>query len=165
MGDSRRFHVFGALIARNLDPAMRIADVAAGKGYLRANLHERGFRHVESWDRRPREAKQRSGYRYAWFDFRTAPHEYDAVVAMHPDEGTDHAILYAGIRRVPAIICPCCARGSAVSYWGARGDYAEWMKHLVALAQTHQLDVTHTALPMTGRNEVLILRPRKGSRC
>lgn len=163
MGDGRRFHLFGALIARNLDARMRIADVAAGKGYLRANLHERGFHDVTSWDRRPRQAKDRSGYRYGWFDFRTAP-DYDAVVAMHPDEGTDHTILYAGARRVPAIICPCCAKGSAVPYWGARNGHAAWMRHLTELAQAQYMDVTHTALPMTGRNEVLILRPRKDRR-
>lgn len=159
MGDSRRFELFGALCGRNLHPQMRIADVAAGKGYLQANLHERGFVHVESWDRRPRMAKGRRTYRYGYFNYRTAP-KYDAVVALHPDEGTDHAILYAGIQRVPAIICPCCATPSAVAYWGARGGYVEWMRHLIRLAESCALHVTHTELRMTGRNQVLILRPR-----
>lgn len=159
MGDSRRFDLFGALIARNLDPQMRIVDVAAGKGYLQANLHERGFRDVESWDKRRRMAKGRRMYRYGYFDHRTAP-DYDGIVAMHPDEATDQAVLYAGERRVPAIICPCCAKPSAVAYWG-RNTYGGWMEHLVTLAQRHRLDVTHTALAMSGRNQVLILRPIK----
>ena len=39
MGDSRRFHLFGALVSSRLEPSMHIADIAAGKGYLRANLY------------------------------------------------------------------------------------------------------------------------------
>ena len=159
MGDSRRFDLFGALIARNLHREMHIADIAAGKGFLRANLYERGFRSITSWDKRPKQAKNRSGYRYGYFDYRTAP-DYDAVVAMHPDGGTDQAIFYAGQRRVPAIICPCCAIGSATVYWGPRGQYQAWIAHLLKLAEKLSLEVTHTALPMTGRNEVLILRPQ-----
>lgn len=159
MGDSRRFDLFGALIARNLDPAMHVADVAAGKGYLQASLRERGFRNVESWDRRRRMAKARPMYRYGYFDHRSAP-DYDAVVAMHPDEATDHAILYAGDRRVPAIICPCCAKPSAAAYWGAN-CFRAWMDHLVALARREQLHVTLAELRMVGRNQVLILRPMK----
>jgi hypothetical protein len=160
MGDSRRFDLFGAVVARNLDRAMSIADIAGGKGLLRANLYERGFRNVTSWDKRRRYAKGRLGYRFEYFDHRTAP-TYDAVVAMHPDGGTDEAIVYAGERRVPAIVCPCCAIPSAATYWGARGSYSQWMTHLVRLAERVGLEVTRTALPMTGRNQVLILRPRR----
>jgi hypothetical protein len=160
MGDRRRFDVFGALVARNLSPYMRIADIASGKGYLRSNLYERGFTNITCWDKRRGNAKGRKGFRYAYFDHRTAP-DYDAVIAMHPDGGTDEAIVYAGERRVTAIVCPCCVVPSAAVFWGNRGSYEDWMKHLVCLATRHRLVVTETALPMTGRNRVLILRPEK----
>lgn len=158
MGDRRRFDLFGALCARNLSPDMRIADVAAGKGLLRANLYQRGFRNVTCWDKRKRNARPRSGYRYGYFDFKSAP-DYDAVIAMHPDDGTDHAIMYGIKRRVPVIVCPCCVRPSAATYWGAHGCYEDWMTHLVKLAERGRMDVIETALEMTGRSRVLILRP------
>lgn len=159
MGDSRRFDLFGALCARNLNPSMRIADVAAGKGLLRANLYQRGFKNVVSWDKRKRMARPRSGYRYGYFDYRSAP-DYDAVVAMHPDEGTDHAIMYGVERRVPVIVCPCCVKPSANVYWGTH-TYQDWIHHLRLLAEHGRMEVTETALPMNGRSNVLILRPRK----
>jgi len=158
MGDSRRFDLFGALVAGNLEPGMHIADIAAGKGYLRANLYQRGFHNVTSWDKRRGCARGRPGYRYGYFDHRSAP-SYDAVVAMHPDGGTDEAIVYAGERRVPAIVCPCCVVPSAATYWGSHGSYEEWMRHLSALALKLRLSVTDVNLPMVGRNRVLILRP------
>jgi hypothetical protein len=141
---------------------MRVVDVAAGKGYLQGALRQRGFRDVESWDKRPRLAKVRANMkgRYGYFNSQTAP-AYDAVVAMHPDEATDHAIVYAGTHRVPAIICPCCVKPSAVPYSGRchSDSYGDWMRHLVKLASKYRLSVTHAALRMTGRNQVLIFRP------
>ena len=158
MGDPRRFELFGDLCAQILRPEMQIADVAGGKGRLRGSLYLRGFRNVTCWDRRKHYARGRRGYQYGHFDHRTAP-AYDAVVAMHPDGGTDEAIVYAGERRVPAIICPCCAIPSATGFWAGKSDYEDWMLHLTLLAEHHGLQVTETTLPMQGRNRVLILRP------
>lgn len=112
MGDPRRFHAFAEVIVKHLHPSMAIADVAGGKGYLQAALRERGFRSITTWDRRRRTPMTRLGHRYDWFVWDRAP-GYDAIVAMHPDEATDHAILYAGHHRIPALICPCCVRPSA----------------------------------------------------
>lgn len=159
MGDSRRFDLFARVVARNVGTSARVADVAGGKGHLQAALRQLGFSDVTSWDRRPRYAGNRRGYRYGYFDHSTAP-EYDAVVAMHPDEGTDHALLYAAERRVPAVICPCCVRPSAAAYAGP-GKYHAWVAHLVRLAERGGLAVTATTLPMSGRNDVLILKPRR----
>jgi len=36
--------------------------------------------------------------------------DYHLVVAMHPDDAPDHAMLYASVRRMPAAICPSCVR-------------------------------------------------------
>jgi hypothetical protein len=160
MGDIRRFHLFADLIARNLSPDFRIADVASGKGALQAALYQRGYRRVVSWDKRKRNGRLRQNYRYEYFDYRSAPRKYDAVVAMHPDEATDHCVLYAARYRVPAIICPCCVMPSGAQYGGARADYVSWMRHCIGLAREHRLCVTEAQLPMDGRNRVLICRPK-----
>ncbi len=159
MGDSHRFDLFGKLIARNLDSRMSIADVAGGKGYLQASLRQLGYSKVETWDKRLAMARKvhRNGYRFGYFEYKTAP-KYDAVVAMHPDEGTDHCILYAGLHRVPAIICPCCVKPSTVQFWGNR-KYNAWMDHLIKLAGEQNLAIVQDKLPMNGRNDVLILKP------
>ena len=159
MGDARRFALFADVIAANFpDRSVETADVAAGKGYLRAALYERGFRNVTSWDKRPRQAKPRSGYRYGWFDHRSAPRGYRLVVGMHPDEGTDEIIAYAAKHRVPFCVCPCCVKPRASAYWGAK-TFAPWVDHLVRFAQDNGMDVSEAGLPMTGRNLVLIGRP------
>lgn len=158
MGDPRRFDTFAKLVAKHVPPTASVADVAGGKGYLQAALRQLGYRSVVSWDRRRRCATGRSGYRYGYFDHRSAP-DYDAVVAMHPDEGTDQAIVYAVERRRPALVCPCCVKPSATVYWGD-GNYRDWCLHLAHVAERGKMDVTWTALPIIGRSTVLILKPK-----
>lgn len=159
MGDPRRFALFADLIAREFpETAAHIADVAGGKGYLKAELYRRGFRRVTCWDRRRRLANGRPGQRYQLFDYRNAPREYDLVVAMHPDEGTDHALLYSAKHRVPCAIVPCCLTPSAVPYDG-RQTWGSWNAHLVELARARRLRVEVSALPMAGRSVVLVARP------
>ena len=74
MGDARRFDLLADLIADTWPDYRdaRIADVAAGKGYLQMALRQRGFRNIVSFDRRKSFAGPRSIYRYGWFDCRTA---------------------------------------------------------------------------------------------
>lgn len=158
MGDARRFDEFAKLVERHLAKDMKIVDVAAGKGYLRAAMYQRGYRNVTCWDKRPRCAKPRSGYRYGYFDYKTAP-QYDAVVAMHPDEGTDQVVLYAVTRGILAIVCPCCAKPSASTFWGSKSSYGDWTAHLEVLARKHGADVAWEKLPINGRNRVMIIRP------
>ena len=157
MGDPRRFHAFSEIISQNIPNNFNIADIAGGKGYLQAALRQRGFPNITSWDKRKKMAANRKGYRYGFFDFQTAP-KYEAVVAMHPDEGTDHAILYAAVNRVPAIICPCCTKPSACAYWGNH-KYECWLNHLITLAEKNNLKVKHEKLKINGRNDVLIITP------
>jgi hypothetical protein len=155
MGDPRRFHLFAKMVQEYVPSTFRIADVAGGKGYLQSALRQLGYTSIVSWDRRPRYAVGRSGYRYGWFDHRSAP-EYDAIVAMHPDEGTDHAIMYAVERGVIAIVCPCCTRPHAVPYWGD-ANYAGWREHLWSLASRGVRRPEWRRLKMNGRNDVLIV--------
>lgn len=68
MGDTRRFRLMADLIARNVsDRSIPVADVAGGKGYLQAELRQRGFRDVISFDKRKKMAKGRKHQRYEWF--------------------------------------------------------------------------------------------------
>jgi hypothetical protein len=160
MGDPRRFDLFAKLIAKHIPTSARIADVASGSGALQAALRQKGFRNVVSWDKRKRNAKTRAGYRYGYFNYENAPRDYDAVVAMHPDEATDHVILYAVKHRIPAIVCPCCVKPSACAYWGDHNEHP-WVEHLRQLARKGRMEVTETMLPMSGRNRVLIMEPKR----
>lgn len=157
MGDPRRFDAFADLIARNIAPGSTIVDVAGGSGGLRSALHHRGYSDIDSWDKRHRNARGRKGYVYGLFDWRNAPRKYDAVVAMHPDEGTDHAIMYAIKHRVPFIVCPCCVKPSASRFSG--NQYAPWLDHLKAIGVCAGMRIAEACLPIRGRNIVLIGKP------
>lgn len=157
MGDPRRFHAFASLIARHLPNSLQIADVAGGKGILQASLRERGYRHITTWDRRPRTRYTQQGHRYGYFTH-TTESRFDAIVAMHPDSATDHCILFAGHHRIPALICPCCIKPSAELFRGAY-KYHGWCAHLEAMATRIGLSVTWDRLPINGRNDVMILSP------
>jgi hypothetical protein len=161
MGDPHRFHAFADVVTQHIPRSSMIADVAGGKGYLQAALRERGFRRITSWDRRGRTSYNRHGHRYGWFTV-DIPTRYDAVVAMHPDEATDHCILYAARHRLSALISPCCVKPSAVGFWHAH-TYALWCAHLERLAHQHQMTVTWTTMPINGRNDVMILTPKAGA--
>lgn len=163
MGDSRRFHLFSELVTRNLKPSEfhRLADVAGGKGVLAKKLRKSGFKEVVTFDKRKLRGKGKKsdlGFRNTWFTYEERD-SFDAVVAMHPDQGTDHAILYAARRRVPAIVCPCCVLPHAASYKGPK-HFDKWIMHLKDLAEGHSLTTQEAQLPMRGRNLVLIMRPR-----
>lgn len=158
MGDPRRFHLFADFISKYLPKETHIADVASGKGYLKAALRQIGYRDVTCWDRRKKNGKLRQDYRYGYF-LHNMPVSYQAVVAMHPDEATDHCILYAAKHRVPAIICPCCAKPSASQFVGSIGNHDRWIQYLVALARKGKLKVEEGELSMYGRNRVLVCYP------
>lgn len=157
MGDSRRFNEFAKRIARNLKHDVEIADVAGGKGYLRLALADYGLKNVETWDKRHKRISGRQ--RYSYFDYKSAPETFGAVVGMHPDEGTDHIISYAAKYRVPAFVCPCCVKPSAHAFWGAN-KYNQWLKHLIKIGETGRMEVVHTAMPFNGRNDFLMFRPK-----
>ena len=161
MGDPRRFHLFANVIADLLPRTSRVADVAGGRGILQSALRERGFSDITSWDRRRRTSYNRTGHRWGYFSVEI-PDTYDAIVAMHPDESTDHCILFAGRHQIPDVICPCCVRPSARAFWD-RATYDNWCAHLERLAQAAQLQVRWEQLPMNGRNDVMILTPHHSS--
>lgn len=157
MGDTRRFRLMADLVTRNVkERDLWVADVAGGKGYLQAELRRRGFREVVSFDKRKKMKRGRKGYRNEWFTYDTE-RGFGLVVAMHPDEGTDHAILYAARYHVPCIVCPCCVKPHGAPYKGKK-DFDPWVRHLKELAHSHGLSVAEAQLPMRGRNLVLICK-------
>lgn len=160
MGDARRFDLFARLIHESFpDKSIRIADVAGGKGYLQAALRQNGYRSVISFDRRKRNAAPHRQHfmRYQWFNC-DSPESFDLVVGMHPDEGTDHIIKYAGKNGVPFAVCPCCVRPSATAFWG-KASYPKWIDHLLCVASEKSVTFLET-LKMNGRNDVIIGRPK-----
>lgn len=159
MGDPRRFHEFAKIVKEHIPLEYSIADIAGGKGYLQAALRQIGYKDVTSWDKRKRYAASRKGYRYGYFEWENAP-KYNAVVAMHPDEGTDHAILYAAKHKVPAIICPCCITPSA-SVFSEKYNYTNWKKHLTKIAETKGCEVQWIKLKINGRNDVMVIKPKE----
>jgi hypothetical protein len=161
VGDPRRFSLLADLIQERFpDTRLPIADVAAGKGHLKAALYLRGYRKVTAWDRRRKLAKARPGQKFQLFDYRNAPRDYRLVLGMHPDEATDQIILYAAKHRVPFVVCPCCTKPSAVPYEGPT-SFSAWANHLRALARGGRMVLEEVELPMGGRNLVLVGRPQR----
>ena len=169
MGDPRRFLTFADLIARNSSGReQRIVDIAGGYGSLRAALCRYGFHSVTTFD--PRQYKGREKPRCArvrrcdpgqshylkLFDYRKE-RGFNLVVAMHPDGGTDHAVMYAREHQCPAFICPCCVVPSAAPYSQGRSKTL-WRRHLQQLAGN--MIAQWVDLPIAGDAAVLILRPR-----
>lgn len=162
MGDNRRNRLMAELVAERFpDRDAPVADVAAGRGHLKRALRLHGYRRIVCWDGRHRRAKGPPGWHSQIFDYRNAPRGYRLIVAMHPDEATDHAILYAAKHRVPFVVCPCCIKPSGTEYSGNPSNRAEWNRHLVAIAKAAQMDVETVTLPMEGCNIVLIGTPRR----
>jgi hypothetical protein len=155
VGDSRRFSLMADLVRKYVpDRKIVIGDVAGGGGGLQAALRGLGYRNVLSIDRRRKYASGRSGYRYGLFSYKYSD-TFGLVVGMHPDEATDHIVLYGQERNIPWIVCPCCVRPSAVPYGDGRNDYHRWIAHLRALGGG-PAKVETVNLPMAGRRIVLL---------
>ncbi len=161
MGDPRRFNALADLAVVTF-PEHRgnaVADVAGGKGGLKAALYLRGWHNVTTIDKRHRLAKSRSGQRYARFT--PSFHErFSLVLSMHPDEATDNAVLYAARWRVPFIVVPCCVKPDAAPYAGRPGDKSDWIRHVARLAdRTHVVETR--VLPISGDAVALVGVPRR----
>lgn len=140
------------------DKSMRILDVAGGKGQTQAALRRAGYENVVSVDTRTKYASGRPNYRYGAFDWREPLDEVDLLVAMHPDEATDHVLLAAKHNRVPCVVVPCCIKPSATTYH--LNDRAGWMAHLRRLLP----EAEQQSLPIHGCNAALVYDPRGAPR-
>lgn len=159
MGDSRRFDLFAKMIAKQFPSRLykSVADIAGGKGYLQHALRERGYS-VTTFDKRNRARKVgKMRYKRRYFSDKIED-EFDLLVGMHPDEATDVIIVEAAKREVPFLVCPCCVKPSAVTYWG-KHSYKQWCQHLEKLAKKLGYKTQWLMLPMNGKNKVLVGRP------
>lgn len=159
MGDPRRFDLFARFIRTHVPVSARIGDIAGGKGYLQGALRQYGFSHVHTYDKR-KGRKHRPGrfeYTYRFFD-QSVTDELDVLVGMHPDEATDAIITEAAARRIPFVLCPCCVKPHAVTYWGS-GTFDAWVAHLHQVAESAGYRVTMDYLNMNGRNLVMFGKP------
>jgi hypothetical protein len=160
MGDKRRFDKIASFVEEYLPPRMKeieIADIAGGKGFLQLALRERGFTNVTTWDKRHHLRRRKVNYRYQLFKW-DEKKRYDLIIGMHPDEATDHMILYAAKHKITAIICPCCIKPSATFYNGPH-KYPLWLEYLKKLAVTNGLFVKEYNMSINGRRTVIVLRP------
>jgi hypothetical protein len=160
MGDIRRFDCMAKLIARQFSEYKErdIADVAGGKGFLREALQKIGYRRVNVIEESRRCKKSLPGDKWKRFRY-DAKEKYSLVIGMHPDEATDHIVLYAVRNNVPFVVCPCCVKPSAVPFDQVNSHYARWCKHIANLAvKTH--NIMELTLPITGPNTVLVGRPK-----
>lgn len=159
MGDKSRFRLMADLISEKMPSSLRLADVAGGNGNLQTELLERGFTNVVSWDKRANSKGPRRNHRFALFDYRSAPRDYDCVVGMHPDAATDHIVSYAVKHRKPFLVCPCCVLPSATRLQAI--GYTGWIDHLANLATQGGMQVDTVTLGIKGRNLVLVGTPEK----
>lgn len=160
MGDRRRFDVFARLIAGLVAPAerlaMRVADVASGKGALSWALREHGFAAITPFEPAPRRGGQVRRLGIQVRDFEPAhARGFDLIVGMHPDGATDCMLEGAARSGALVVVCPCCVRPNAWTYWGGRNDRRAWVDHLVARAAQSGLALEQGQLAMGGSNTVL----------
>jgi hypothetical protein len=155
MGDSRRFDTFAKEIAKHFPRCYKIGDIAGGKGYLQLALRDLGFEKVTTYDTRFDSRRVKNiDYRYQLFD-NAVKEEFNLLVGMHPDEGTDQIIVNASRRHIPFMVVPCCIKPSAVQYWGSHKTKL-WFEHLISLAYASGTkSVQVLKLPINGKNTVL----------
>lgn len=148
MGDSRRFQVFADFIAKHYSSKMRVADIAAGKGYLSLALKERGFDNVTAFDIRSRVVK---GLRFFRRNFTVEDaRDFDLLIGLHPDEATDVIIFAATKFGKKFAVVPCCEKTLVSKYWGGG-----WLKHLSKISSENGVEPKVCQLKMTGRNIVM----------
>lgn len=130
MGDKRRFQVTVDLFSSIFkNKNLKIADIAGGKGYLRLALLEKGYKHVTTFDPLIRKERVKKGiYIPRKFNYKLHSKDFDLIIALHPDEATDHAVF----THLPGLIVPCCIKPSVVSF-NKKYTFKNWLDHLSSL--------------------------------
>jgi hypothetical protein len=155
MSDSRRFNVVGRFFARQFpDRSLRIGDVAGGAaGFMRQVLNGLGYMGVITID--PAGllySGNRAQVQRCCFDAEIARKlKLDAIVALHPDAATDHAVMCG----LPGVILPCCVLPNLVPV-KRRLDEQAWLRHLQRLAGARC--ALTTRLDIQGQNIAMVLR-------
>lgn len=150
MGDSQRFKVFSKEVIKKFPPKKynKIADVAAGKGYLNFELKKKGYK-VTSFDKRK---NNRHGvtFKRQYFNSKIK-NVFDLLVGMHPDEATDIIITEAAKRKIPFAIVPCCSKPTDTTFYG-NSSYISWVHHLDMYARRLGFITNKKQIKITGKN-------------
>ena len=162
VNDSRRFPAFASFIHQTYPAANRIADVAGGNGRLSFYLRELGFEAtvIDSRDtnlpNRMRRMLRKESIRKG--KLASIPKiinkvededlsEFDLLVALHPDEATEHVIRMAIALNKDFAVIPCCV----FPIDGIKRSHDDWRDYLTTIAP-----LTQTAyLPIEGDDVVL----------
>lgn len=155
MGDKRRFNLLAEFIKARVPQSARIADVAAGKGYLSLALKERGYNRITAFEPEPRRCVIRGLPLLARRFQMTDAAQFDVIVGMHPDGATEEIICGAGKYDKEMFLVPCCAKTSITSYGGNGNKFFPWLNHLIKLCHTNRLEIQRTTLKMDGKNVIL----------
>jgi hypothetical protein len=160
--ERRRFHVFAQFIHETFPEAKNIADVAGGVGILSYYLFEFGHtptiidcrrtRLTNYYRRRLRKQSLKEGrdIRIKRFVKRVEEIDlsaFDLIVALHPDQATEHAVRDAVKCGKSFAVVPCCV----FPIDGVRRTQEGWKDYLSSFAP----GVARTTLPMDGANVVL----------
>lgn len=159
MGDSRRGQIFAQFIVRQFPKARCILDIASGKGQVARKLVNKGkvVTAMEAYPRLEGRAHPRIKYIAGYFTEDSEVGVHDLIVGMHPDEATSEIIRYATLHMIPFAVVPCCVKGRHST--GLR--YVGWLLKLEDLARHGGMDVCRMQLKITGKNTVIVGKPRK----
>ena len=157
MGDHRRFDLFAKKIKASFGTGHVVADVAGGKGYLNLALKENGFTKVVTYDPKSRTRIGKDNHKGACFNENRG---FTLLVGMHPDEATDVIIDEATKAHIPFAVCPCCIMPNRFTFW-ENHTFTNWVKHLRSIAIKRGYEIQDLYLPMTGKNLVLVGKPRR----
>ncbi len=163
--DKRRFRAFADFIHRTFPEVETIADVAGGRGVLSYYLHELGYdativdgRDAELPRYIRRTLRKRSVKQGRLIEIPRAVgtlpgmdlSPFDLVVALHPDEATEHAVRAALALGKDFAVVPCCV----FPIDGVKRSQESWREYLTELSH----DIVTARLPIDGENLVLYRR-------
>jgi hypothetical protein len=163
--DGRRFRVFAEFIHKTYPQVHRVADVAGGHGGVSFHLYRFGYaatiideRDVHLPGRLKRVLRKESVKQGRIVEIPRLVKRvqdvdlgsYDLIVALHPDEATEH-VVRAGIEHGKDFaVVPCCV----FPLDGVRRSREEWREYLISLSP----DIKTAQLPIDGANVVLYRR-------
>ena len=167
--DNRRFQAFADFIHKTYSHARKVADIGGGHGHLSYHLRDLGYdatiidRRDMHLPRKLRRALRKLSVKQERLveiprmvcDVQDADLQaFDVLVALHPDEATEHTIRAAIDLDKELAIVPCCV----FPMDGVKRSEENWREYLTSLSE----DIQTATLPIRGANVVLYRRAAPG---